>query len=54
METRADDIRPYTRTRKSKCRSNQRISRYWLLRKSGCRGGYHPPAKTHQNSKGCP
>ena len=44
MEARADDIRPYTRTRKSKFRSNQRASGYRLLRKSGCRGGYHPPA----------
>ena len=42
---RADDIRPYTRTRKSMFKSNQKVSNYGLLRKSGCRGGYHVKSK---------
>ena len=41
MEARADDIRPYTRTRISRFHSYQRVARFGLLRKSGCRGGYH-------------
>ena len=54
LVVRADDIRHYTRTRKSKFKSNQRVSNYGLLRKSGCRGGYHPPVMTQAKLKGCP
>jgi len=42
---RADDIRPYTRARKSKLNPNHNGSSYGALRKSGCRGGYHPPVR---------
>ena len=50
-KARADDIRPYTCTRKSEFKSNQKVSNYGLLRKSGCRGGYHPPARIRPKLK---
>ena len=42
---RADDIRPYTRTGESRLKPYQKVSNCGITRKSGCRGGYHPPAK---------
>ena len=48
--SRADDIRPYTCTRKSKFKLKQTVSNCGMPRKSDCRGGYHPPAPPAERS----
>ena len=42
---RADDIRPYTRIKKSKSKSDQTVPYCSIPRKSDCRGGYHVKSK---------
>ena len=51
---RADDIRPYTRTRKSMFKSSQRASRYEFPANADVGADIIRPRKLQPNSKGYP